>query len=799
MKKRILFLLFILFIVVLLSSFMKYEYFTTTFKLKFQECKKVDDFPEEDKTRFSIQYKNNTCQTIKVWLDDQPYCLPINHTGKTPTKDSGYPITRGIDEGICIQGSPDDPAKWKTILKDLKTNIKKIQDENPNINPIPTFSVCTKGTDGEWICKKTEIDNFTTSQELEPGQVWRIQPPTIKKAGSDKDGSDREEPYMCFDQYCDPDPDKDDFETTFSTSPWKGRCVPFCKGKDQSESDFCKNQKLNGKNCKPLSDFTPDTSDVLCYPRPIGNNSDDKGIRRNCPGTGSWITRKDDIMKAVNGTTKVEYNNNQGELWFDVSSVDGINTNIETKYTSGGKEHFTQKDSETDGCSPNNQTSCTINIDDPENDCPYFELKEGVPTCPSLKDWPHNEHGEYFRKKIVTINKDDIKNPVEIKLDPESKCNKEQSILDNINFRNAVKQFISTDNGETVDATYSRLAGNFNCDPRNPETKKFCDNSVNERPSQYALAGCQPADPDSKKLCHLWWSFTGNECANGESSDNKKKGWLNFIQKNDNNCQQYGWAYDEMRFGMNEKGEQKYWNPDGTINEKEKNNYNFTSSDGNPQRKNEKGKWVNSENTVKPLLKCNINKGTFNININEIMDGVDPNIEKKQELCKELQKNWRYMSPTSDKCEKKSQNDCKTEDGCVYEGGKCYTKGTGCGMIDAGSNTQLNCYQYGENNGKCSATPKEDCNDKDENAPRFWCEPPKLYKDLSEIQNYINSKYTERSNTEKSYKDLKCFTPNILITDENYNNDNEIGYDISTNWSVDTEDKCKFPKYYVSK
>ena len=125
MKKRILFLSFILFIVVLLSSFMKYEYFTTTFKLKFQECKKVDDFPEEDKTRFSIQYKNNTCQTIKVWLDDQPYCLPIKHTGKKPTKDSGYPITRGIDEGKCIQGSPNDPAEWKTILKDLEKNKKK--------------------------------------------------------------------------------------------------------------------------------------------------------------------------------------------------------------------------------------------------------------------------------------------------------------------------------------------------------------------------------------------------------------------------------------------------------------------------------------------------------------------------------------------------------------------------------------------------------------------------------------------------------------------------------------------------
>lgn len=775
--RKIIFLILLLCVLIILSSFMKYEYFTATFKLKFQECKKVDDFPPEDKTRFSIQYKNNTCETIKVWLDDQPYCLPINHSGKTPTQESGYPIKRNIDEGICIQGSPDDPAKWKTILNKLK-NMEPIS----NINPLPTFSVHTKGTDGVWIEKKTEIDNFTISQELEPGQVWRIQPPTIKKDGN------KTEPYMCFDQYC--DPNKDDFKKTFATSPWKGRCVPFCEDKDRNESDFCKNQK-NGKKCKPLSEFINKSgpNDVLCYPRPIGNNSSDQGIRRNCPGTGSWITRKDDIMKAVNGTTKIEYNNNQGDLWFDVSSVDGINTNIETKYTSGSKEHFTQKGSELDGCTPNNQTSCNINIDDPENNCPYFELKEGVPTCPSLKDWPHNEHGEYFRKKTITINENDIKNPVEINLDPESKCNKDQSILDNTNFRSAVSQFISTPKGETVDTTYSRLADIFQCDPGDPKKKKFCDNSEKKRPSQYALAGCQPADPDSKKLCHLWWSFTGNECANGKSSDNKKKGWLNFIQGNDN-CQQYGWAYDEMRFGMNEKGEQTYWNPDGTINEKERNNYKFTPSNGNPQRK-ENGKWVNSENTVKPLLKCKINKGTFNININKIMDGVDPNIEKKQGLCTELQKNWRYISPTSDECKDMSFNDCKTKEACVYEGNRCYTKGTQCAVF---TNTQLNCYQYGGEDGKgeCSATLKKDCNDKDPNTPRFWCEPPKLYKDSSIIPGYIKSKYKERSNTE-----LKCFTPNILITDENYNNDDVIGYKMATNWSADPEDKCKFPKYYV--
>ena len=92
---------------------------------------------------------------------------------------------------------------------------------------------------------------------------------------------------------------------------------------------------------------------------------------------------------------------------------------------------------------------------------------------------------------------------------------------------------------------------------------------------------------------------------------------------------------------------------------------------------------------------CNIDKKSFNISINKIMKGTDPNIEKKQELCKKLQENWRYILE-SNKCKNKPQGECKSEDGCVFDGGKCYTNGTLCGTISTinEKNKALNCYQY---------------------------------------------------------------------------------------------------------
>ena len=284
--------------------------------------------------------------------------------------------------------------------------------------------------------------------------------------------------------------------------------------------------------------------EVLCYIRPSNNESKDKGIRRNCPGTGAWITREDDNMKAIDGITKVEYNNNDEALWFDVSSVDGINTNVDTEYT-GGKEACPQEDFTSEiGI---NSTKCNLDIDNPQQSVDtsniYFDIKEGVPTFPSLKDWPHDEDGQYYRKKTFETDLDNMDNPVSIKFDDKDKC---PDILDDKDFKKAVMYYIG-DGNEDISSIYKRLAIKQDGRTETGFNKEPFD-KITDKPVPYAIAGCQPGDPDSKKLCHLWWSNPKNECA---------KNWLDFIQGSDN-CQQYAWAYDEMRFGMDENGSKNF-------------------------------------------------------------------------------------------------------------------------------------------------------------------------------------------------------------------------------------------------
>lgn len=753
---RILFLILILSIIVLCSSFIKYENFTTIFKLQFKQCDKIDGFPPDDDERFSIQYKNETCENIKVWLDDQPFCLPIKHD-KSDIKNSGYPIVRKIDEGQCIQGSPTTPVDWEKLMKSLKSIPKNYNIEN-NLEPLPLFSVWTK-INGNWTKEDTPIEKFERFQILKPGQVWRIQPPTITK-----DDSDRSEPYMCFDQYCNPKTDGVDFEK----EPWKGKCVPFCNNKDGTPSDYC-TELENGKKCKPLNEFQNKSDEVLCYIRPSNNESEDKGIRRNCPGTGAWITRENDNMKAIDGITKVEYNNNDKALWFDVSSVDGINTNIDTEYT-GGKEACPQEDFTSEiGI---NSTKCNLDIDNPQQSVDtsniYFDIKEGVPTFPSLKDWPHNDKGEYYRKKTFETRLNNMDDPLSINFDDKDKC---PDILDDDDFKKAVIHYIGNGN-EDIDAIYRKLRDNFN---------KVPFDKITDKPVPYAIAGCQPGDANSKKLCHLWWSNPKNKCA---------KDWLDFIQGN-NNCQQYGWAYDEMRFGMDENGNQEFWGKDGKFpSQKILDKYGF-NKDGNPQRKIN-GVPKDSKNKVKPLLKCNINKGSFNISINKIMTGTKANFEKDK-LCKKLQENWRYiLESKNDKCKNKPQGECKPEDGCVFDGGKCYTNGTLCGKINS-DNEALNCYQYsGDGKGKCSPLDKDECNDKDPKAPRFYCDLPNDYSNLPP-----EAKQKIKDSAPTINPDLRCFTPNTIIREDNYMNGEDIGYEVDSNWSILQKEYCLFPSYYL--
>lgn len=108
----------------------------------------------------------------------------------------------------------------------------------------------------------------------------------------------------------------------------------------------------------------------------------DQGGKRVCPGVGAYITRVTDTpMLAINQVTRFEYNiNGDGnKLWFNGSSVDGINTNHNFEYTGDCQGKTSSR-------------SCNIPIgkksEENPNGCPYETTILGTKTCPSTKWWP---------------------------------------------------------------------------------------------------------------------------------------------------------------------------------------------------------------------------------------------------------------------------------------------------------------------------------------------------------------------------------------------------------------------------
>ncbi len=87
--------------------------------------------------------------------------------------------------------------------------------------------------------------------------------------------------------------------------------------------------------------------------------------------------RPESNMLAVGHVTRFEYNINGGVLWFNGSSVDGVNINHRFEYT---------------GC-PNSFKQCNIDLDT----CYNSIVQDGVKTCPSAKQWANiNECGGMF-------------------------------------------------------------------------------------------------------------------------------------------------------------------------------------------------------------------------------------------------------------------------------------------------------------------------------------------------------------------------------------------------------------------
>ena len=171
--------------------------------------------------------------------------------------------------------------------------------------------------------KRSKQDPSQT-QVLRPGEVWSVQPPVDAKT---------KYPYWCFDQPCNPNTDD--------------RCIAH-----------------TWKLVPPYGD------------NPIITG--DKGIRRNCPGVGAIVVPESSTMEIVEGTSRFEYNINNGVIWYNGSAVDGLNVNMTMHYT--GCPLKVQDES---GDWHPSQKQCTT----PLNSCPHSSSFHNTWTCPSPKLW----------------------------------------------------------------------------------------------------------------------------------------------------------------------------------------------------------------------------------------------------------------------------------------------------------------------------------------------------------------------------------------------------------------------------
>ena len=92
---------------------------------------------------------------------------------------------------------------------------------------------------------------------------------------------------------------------------------------------------------------------------------------RNCPGVGAWFANAD-FKGNLPGSigSRIEYNINGGQLWFNSSAVDAINANFNASYT---------------GC-PENERKCLTDL----STCRYPSFENGVKICPAPKFWPRD-------------------------------------------------------------------------------------------------------------------------------------------------------------------------------------------------------------------------------------------------------------------------------------------------------------------------------------------------------------------------------------------------------------------------
>jgi len=559
--------------------------------------------------KLCIQILNDTedKDIITVWLDDVPFCdkwIQEDDEGNSIDrlqiergifeKDNSYEENCGVKEGGNV---------WETYITKMETIHGKGSDK------VVRFLIINEDGSIYWDSNKRKdigySDKFKGQEDLEiipdPTQINRYFKLKTKQVL---------------------------------------RIIPPHKYQNLWHYEHCGNHendpdgKMGGNECQNMG-YCPYMCALQKDPEPgLGgergfsygeHDSKAGGIAKNCPGGGIYITDNIDVTKYNNITTdsvsRVEYNINNGEIYFNFSAVDGSNMNYEAHYDLRDRMGKLQGDKGNPPlCEGMGSILCntkhleeTGNFEglEPDNSYNYLDydnqfrnLSPFVRSIPSIKFFNSDTEGNLYpgiisegHKCVSPINWNEGSNWV--------KAIKAIKIFnDNLNKDTPNNQLYKWDGSRD----WSNWNREFNYEGLKPEQREITDKNCAEAASKNAF---------NKAIYHIWWGLRENKCA----SDYTK------IIRNSNNgkigCSQYTWAYGEM--GYDSQG--TYGGTSGQLESylSEQEPVLYFSPDGNPQygplcespdtenrpgcsgkQKNDIPKDNNLESANKPLLHCRL-------------------------------------------------------------------------------------------------------------------------------------------------------------------------------------------------
>ena len=628
--RKIIFLIVLLCFITISSSFIKYENFTTIFKLKFKSSdnyKMENKFPKQDFKldnygRLCIQVLNDTTgsgddttgsgddNTIIVWLDDLPFCDKwIQEDSEGEFLLPPESITRGVKEnngkyekncGFYTGNESTDGNNWEDYISKMEARYITDTDKDK----IPRFMIINSDGSVYWDSKKRKnYDGITKPNiikryfKLKPLQVLRVVPPhkiQNKFNFETKTGVNMGYvPYMCMLQYTDTDIHAGDRGVSFG------------------EYDT--------------------TASVM---------KGEFGAYKNCGGAGIYITDNLDISKSGENITtqsvsRVEYNINNGEIYFNFSAVDGSNINYEAKYdlSEGDNGTVTVSSNDLDKFCKRTDINCdTIKIDEIatklSGDNVYSKLDEYlfytnrnpyIKSIPSIKAFA-NKCGNLYYKQVSIGNgcATDGSGPLEPDSDSDYKCISpiqfsdtikgdgntysnewtywEKAIFNmkiykkdlkedttdiylfdgsNINSYTSANQ-LGNGAKPTIQECIKNLKFNLTQPPDTGLSKdsdrplEYPQTYINDKNCADAPYGYGP----NKAICHIWWGLSTNKCAKDYTD------LIRNVQPDGSmGCTQYTWAYGEMGYDLANNQLQNILDRTGIENKKL-----YFSNDGNPQK-----------------------------------------------------------------------------------------------------------------------------------------------------------------------------------------------------------------------